>query len=134
MVERLFATIYSQMRAMVTHTGLHENFKTGIWPECAATATKLENIMIKTHEEKYAHEKFYGKISDYTKYLSNFVEMGVIRSIATVKEKLEYQLKACMFLGYVQNHTGGTYRMLNLHTKHIVLSRDIIWIKKNYGE
>ena len=90
--------------------------------------------MIKTHEEKYAHEKFYGKISDYTKYLSNFVEMGVIRSIATVKEKLEYQLKACMFLGYVQNHTGGTYRMLNLHTKHIVLSRDIIWIKKNYGE
>ena len=39
-----------------------------------------------------------------------------------------------MFLGYAQNHTGGTYRMLNLHTKFIVLSRDIIWPKKTYGQ
>ena len=60
--------------------------------------------------------------------------MVVVRIIATVKSKLEYLGKTCMFLGYAQNHTGGTYRMLNLHTKHIVLSRDIIWIKKNYGE
>ena len=40
--------------------------------------------------------------------------MRLVKSIATVKEKLEYRGKACMFLGYAQNHTGGTYRMLNL--------------------
>ena len=39
-----------------------------------------------------------------------------------------------MFLGYTQNHTGGTYRMLNLCTKHIVISHDVIWLKKTYGE
>ena len=39
-----------------------------------------------------------------------------------------------MFLGYAQNHTGGTYRILNLHKKLIVLSRDIIWLKKTQGE
>ena len=45
--------------------------------------------MVNPHEEKSAHEKFYGKIPDYTKYLRTFGEMGVVRSIATVKVKLE---------------------------------------------
>ena len=39
-----------------------------------------------------------------------------------------------MFLGCAHNHTGGTYRMLNLRSKHVILSRDVIWLKKNYGE
>ena len=60
--------------------------------------------------------------------------MGVILSIATLKAKLEDQVKTCMFLGYDQNHTSGTYRMLNLCTKFIKLSRDGIWLHKTYGE
>ena len=39
-----------------------------------------------------------------------------------------------MFLGYAQNHTVGTYRMLNLRTKRILLIREVIWLKNNYGE
>ena len=43
----------------MAHTGLHENLKTGLWPKCAATSSKLENIMVNTHKEKCAHKKFY---------------------------------------------------------------------------
>ena len=39
-----------------------------------------------------------------------------------------------MLLGYAQNHTGGTYRMLNLGTKRNVLSCDVIWSNKTYGQ
>ena len=39
-----------------------------------------------------------------------------------------------MFLGYAQKHMGGTYHMLNLRTKCIVLSHDIIWLNKTYSE
>ena len=39
-----------------------------------------------------------------------------------------------MLLGCVQNHNGDAYRMLNLSKKCILLSRDIIWINKTYGE
>ena len=46
---------------MMMHLGMHENLKTGLWPECASTATKTENIMVNPHEEKCAQEKFYGK-------------------------------------------------------------------------
>ena len=30
--------------------------------ECAATAAKLENIMVNLHGEKCSHGKFYGKM------------------------------------------------------------------------
>ena len=63
-VEQGFSTLYSRMRAMMVYTGLHENLKTGLWPKCAATATKIEIIMVNPHEEKCVHEKFNSKMRD----------------------------------------------------------------------
>ena len=60
--------------------------------------------------------------------------MVVVRSISTLKAKLEDRGKTCMFLGYAQNHTGGTYRMLKLRTKIILLSHGVICLKKSYRE
>ena len=51
-VEQGIATLYSHMRAGMVHMGLHENLKTYLWSECAATAIKLENIMVNPHKEK----------------------------------------------------------------------------------
>ena len=73
------------------------------------------------------------EIPDYGKYLNTFEEMVFVCSIATVKTKLEDWGNMCMFLGYAQNHTNSTYRMLNLRTKWILLSRDVIWLNKTYG-
>ena len=39
-----------------------------------------------------------------------------------------------MFLGYMQNHTGGTYRMINIRTNYIVLNRDVICLNKTYKD
>ena len=72
------------MRMMMAHMRLHENPNTSIWPECATTTTKPENIMVNPHEEKCAHKKFYGKIPDYTKSLKTLGGMRVIHSITTV--------------------------------------------------
>ena len=47
---------------MIDRAGIYENLNTYIWPECTATVEKPENIMVNLHEEKCAHEKFYGKI------------------------------------------------------------------------
>ena len=57
---------------MMAHAGLHENLKTGQWPKFAATLTKLESNMVNPHDEKYTHEKFYRKMSDYKKHLITF--------------------------------------------------------------
>ena len=58
MIKQVFATVYSRMRSMMVHAGLHENLNTGLWPKSTATVTKLENIMFNPYEEKYAYKKF----------------------------------------------------------------------------
>ena len=108
-VKRGFATLYYRVCVMMTHEGHHENFKAGLWSECTETATKIENVMINPHEQKYAHEKFHQKMADYAKYLRTFGEIRVVRIIATVKEKPEDREKTCMFLSFVKNYSGGTY-------------------------
>ena len=87
--------------------------------------------MVNPHEENCVYKKFYDKILDYEKYLRNFGYIGVVRSIAIVKVKLEDQGMACMFLGYEQNHTGGTYCMFNLCKELILLRHDIVKLKIN---
>ena len=114
---------------MMAHAEINEKLNNGLWIKCAATATKLENIMVNPHKEKRAYEKLYGEITDYAKYLRTFGEVGVVHSIATIEKKLEDQGMACIFLYYAQNHNDGTYHMLNLSTRRIVLRCDVIWIK-----
>ena len=86
--------------------------------------------MVKPNKEKCAYKMFYGKITDCAKHLRTFGEIGVVRSITRIKYKLDNQVMMCKFLGYAPNNTGGTYRILNLRTKCIVLRRDIIWLNK----
>ena len=33
-----------------------------------------------------------------------------------------------MFVGYADDHTKDVYRFLNIHTKRIILSRDVRWL------
>ena len=49
------------------------------------------------------------------------------------KSKKKYLVITYMFLGYALNYTGGTYEILNLRTKCIVLRCDVTWINKTYG-
>jgi hypothetical protein len=60
--------------------------------------------------------------------------VGVIRSITTVKEKLQDRGQACIFVGYAAQHAGNVYRMMNLKTGRLCLSRDVRWLHKSYGE
>ena len=48
----------------MAHTGIHEKIKIGLWTKCVETVTKLQNVMVNPHAEKFAHEKLYGKMTD----------------------------------------------------------------------
>ena len=71
-----------------TREYMRNSLNTELWPKWTETATKLENIMVSLHREKYAYEKFYSKMPDYTKYLNNFVEMGVVLIIVRAKSNI----------------------------------------------
>jgi hypothetical protein len=39
-----------------------------------------------------------------------------------------------MFVGYPVHHKNDVYRMVNLNTKSIILSRDILWLNEAYHD
>jgi hypothetical protein len=95
----------------------------------------LDNIL-RHKGEPSSYKKFFGGDSLYEEHLRTFGELGVVTENpgAAVKAKLANRGILCMFLGYAKDHAGDVYRMLNLTTRKVIITRDIRWINKNYGE
>ena len=128
--ERAFATLYGRMRAMMLSAGMDTTAKQKYWMEAAATATKLNNILNEKGKPS-PHKLFYGDDPEYEKHLRNFGELGVVTSSpgGTIRSKLEDRGTTCMFVGYAANHAGNVYRMLNLKSGKVLITRDVKWLK-----
>ena len=76
------------------------------------------------------HTLFYGKDAKYTRCLRTFGEMAVIaiHEGKKMRSKLDDRGKTCMFVGYADDHSRDVYRFLNIHTKRIIMSRDVRWL------
>ena len=131
-VERKFATLYGRIRSMFYGCGMTEGLeiRKGLWCECANTATKHENIVVRDINPPFT--KFHGFDSKIVPYLRQFGEMGVVAVRKKIQGKMESKGTVCMFVGYAEDHSGDTYRMLNIATKKIILSRDVRWLNKMY--
>ena len=85
--------------------------------------------MVRPERTKPPHTLFYGKDAKYTRSLRTFGEMAVIAIHEGKKRsKLDDRGKTCMFVGYADDHTKDVYWFLNIHTKRIILSRDVRWL------
>ena len=128
--ERRIPTLMGRARTMLIQAGLEPKYKGELWCEVISTATKLDNIMVRPERTKPPHTLFYGEDAKYAKSLRTFGEMAVIviHEGKKMRSKLDGRGKTCMFVGYAENHTKDVYRFLNIHTKRIILSRDVRWL------
>ena len=117
-------------RAMLIQAGIDSKGKGECWCEDISTATKLDNIMVKPERTKPPHTLFYGKDAKYMKYMRTFGEMVVvaIHEGKKMRSKLDNRGKTCMFDGCTEDHARDVYRFLNIHTKRIIMSRDVRWL------
>ena len=86
--------------------------------------------MVRPERTKPPHTLFYGEDAKYTRSLRTFGEMVVIaiHEGKKMRSKLDDRGKTCMFVGYADDHTKDVYRFLNIHTRRIILSRDVRWL------
>ena len=86
--------------------------------------------MVRPDRTKPAYTLFYNKHAKYMKHMRTFEEMAVvaINEGKKMRSKLDNRGKTCMFVGYAEDHTGDVYRFLNIHTKRIIMSRDVRWL------
>ena len=128
--ERRIPTLMGRARAMLIQAGIESKYEGEFWCEVISTATKLDNIMVRPERTKPPHTFFYGEDANYTRSLRTFGEMAVIaiHEGKKMRSKLDDRGKTCMFVGYADDHTNNVYRFLNIHTRRIILSRDVRWL------
>ena len=117
-------------RAMLIQAGIESKGKGEFWCEVISTATKLDNIMVRPDRTKPPHTLFNNKDAKYMKYMRTFGEMAVvaIREVKKMRSKLDNRGKTCVFVGYAEDHAGNVYRYLDIHTKRLIMSRDVRWL------
>ena len=128
--ERRISMLMGRGRAMLIQAVIDSKGKGEFWCEVISTATKLDNIMVRPERAKSPHTLFYGKDAKYMKYMRTFGEMAVIaiHEGKEMRSKLDNRGKTFMFVGYAEDHAGDVYRLLNIHTKRIIMSRDVRWL------
>ena len=129
-VERRIPTLMGRARAMLIQAGSNSKEKGEFWCEVISTATNLDNIMVRPDRTKPPYTLFYNKYAYFMKHLRSFGEMAVValHEGKKMRSKLDNRGKTCMFVGYVDDHSGDVYRFMNIHTKRIIMSRDARWL------
>ena len=135
-VQRAFVTLIGRGRAMMNHARFTAKKRQQMWCEAAQTVTILDNVLVQEKGGKPPHTKFYGVDPKYAKYLRTFGEIGVtaISNNKVARTKLDPRGRISMFVEYRLNHPADTYWLINISTKRIIHSRDVIWLDKIWGQ
>jgi hypothetical protein len=107
---------------MLNHAGFDLDLCKDLWTEAAATATKLDNILVYPGKGESAYVKFYNKKPKYVDHLHTFGEVGVTSKIERkMQTKVDDWGRVCVLLGYADKHAANIFRFFHLKTKAIVL-------------
>jgi len=119
---------------MLNSAGLKDHLRSGVWAECAMTVTFLSNITSIKNKTICPYQLLFGSKPNLPLSLRSFGNIGVVTTKSDIQGKLNNRGTSCMFMGYSVNHAHDVYRMLNLDTKKIINSRDIIWLNQVYND
>lgn len=135
-VERRFATMYGRIRAILHHCGYPDHLKYKVWAECANLSTDLWNIQVQRGEVMSPHELFFGTLPTYVKHLHVFGQMGVVlnNAASTLQDKLQSKGIKKMFVGYSRYHSHDVFRMYNVDTGRVSVTRDVRWLDELIGD
>jgi hypothetical protein len=98
------------------------------------TVTFLSSVTSIKSKEVCPYELLFDRKPKLPTRLRSFAEIGVVTIKVNIQSKLKNRGTSCMFVGYSVHHTNDAYRMLNLDTKSIIQSRNIIWLNEEYHD
>ena len=98
------------------------------------TATKLDGLVPITLDNvtKTRVEHFEGKLPGFVTHVKKWGMAGTVKIKNINTPKLGDRGITCMFVGYATNHSGDCYEMLNMSTRRVIQTRDVIWLGRMY--
>src|SRR6056300_736434 len=135
-VERKFQTLFARTRAMLNAANFTPAWRKGVWPEAASTATNIDNALVHKEGEAPPHVKLFGREPKFIEHLRTFGEVTIALDPTKhkIRGKLDNRGEAVVFMGYPKDYAGDTYRMMNIATRQICHTRDLIWLNKSFGK
>gem|GEM_PF-6951265 len=136
LAEIAFTIIGNRGRALMHQANVPEEIRYKLYREAFTTATHLDGLKVTTidGEDKTRYEHWCGKLPRFAKHLRTWGEAGTVKTITKKVSKVLDRGIQCMFVGYAVNHDGDVYRMWNQETDRVMISRDVIWLKRMYFE
>ena len=132
-VERKFVTIRDRAQALMIGARLSRDYEQLLWAEAVYTATRLTNIVVNTYLKTLSSDElWYGTPPKLFDHLTQWGRIGFVKDQKIIKKLTKKSIK-CVMVGYADHHSADTYRMFNMETKKILLSRDIVWAEWHGG-
>ena len=133
-VERGFATLYGRVRSMFQGSGIEDEIRQKLWAEAAQMATDLDNIC-SYDGRKSRYEKLFKYSPNFQNDMRIFGEMGIVLRPEPGEHhgKMKNRGTPAIFVGYSQKHATSTYRMFNIDSGRVIVTRNVQWLDKNYG-
>lgn len=100
--------------------------------KCARRTTFLSNIIVYKAKEKCPYQLLLGSKPKLPTILRIFREMGSVTTKDDIQGKLKNRRMACIFVGYSVDHTNDANWMLNITSKRIVHTIDVVWLGTSY--
>jgi hypothetical protein len=125
--------LWGRMRALFNAERIPQKMKDKLWGEVAMTATDIENLLVSKNPSKPSYERFFHRELPKAKHRRQVGQVAVIKVTKKVQPKLQNHGIHAIYLGRARDHAADTHRSLNLGTGLIMISRDVIWFNKVYG-
>ncbi|MCP4744763.1 MAG: hypothetical protein GY874_01280, partial [Desulfobacteraceae bacterium] len=106
-----------------------------LWCKAANTTTDFDNFYATEGNSLGSAIKFWGK--GYKSLIDSpkiFGEACIVTNMTKIKAKLSDCGKVYMWRGYAKDHKAGTYRLYNPTTRKMIMSRDVVFLRKSTKE
>ena len=125
-VEQKNQTIMNMVRSMLSHKKLSDDY----WDEVVACSVYLLNIppMVSV-QDKICEEEWSGTKTSVA-HLRIFCFVAFAHILDELKRNLDKKSERCIFTGYSEKHKA--YKLYNLVTKNIVVSRDVKFLEDKF--
>jgi hypothetical protein len=138
LAELSFYIIANRGRALMHRANVPLEMRYKIFKEALTTITMLDWLAVVeingVTQTRYKHWTGGTKDPKFAKYLRTWGEAGTVKTRLMTTTKLENRGTTCMLVGYALNHDSGVYRMYNKETNRVIVSRDVIWLKRMFFE
>jgi hypothetical protein len=134
LAELAFTVLLGRARAMMQLANVPKETKYRLYKEAIKTATLLDGLVVSEINGKLGtrYEHWSGKNPQFINHLRTWGEAGTVKIKTDTTPKLGNRGTQCMFVGYATKSGGDVYRMWNPHTNRLMITRDIIWLKRMY--